>query len=462
MPGQWTLNVQRAVRGFAAAGIQIGDATPLFDFCEHVTVKATGLAGIAVIHQRTADEPIRFCVFEPSDRAAGGLVEVFERTMASLDELPARVNEWRSFRSATARLNNANVVEDQSKWLRAVATEKKSRLESIRESARLRAAGDIAASWEAAGFDFMHTPPPDAPPLACQRLPADINAVAPDLLAWHFPRDDKGKWPANRRLPLFRYDVDKRRMSAFCLLVATPLKRSGRPVLRAEWLQADLQTARLDTIPEVFDTRCANHFAPELLGLQPCDAHRFWSGESSLDIPPVECLRLQYTGQFEQAAKLAGLELDETILNCMQGRRVAHMCTCCAPLDQQLIEWSAVMTRTLTTLNLPRLAALARRDEERSHHKPRREPIPLIPFPLQRHVRKAHVALVLRDGSKPRLTIDTTGSGNRLPLSVWQRPCDVDLLRTGLLNEKDLPDAVASQFAIAIREVATSDCFRFC
>src|SRR4051812_6430238 len=161
MPGERTLNVQRAVRGFAAAGIQIGDPTPLFHFCEHVTVKATGLAGMGVIHQRTPDEPIRFCVFEPSDRAAGGFVEVFERTMASLDELPARVNEWRSFRSATARLNNATEA-DHPKWLRAVAAEKKQRLESIRESARLRAEGDIAASWEAAGFDFTQLPPPDA------------------------------------------------------------------------------------------------------------------------------------------------------------------------------------------------------------------------------------------------------------------------------------------------------------
>jgi hypothetical protein len=66
-------------------------------------------------------------------------------------------------------------------------------------------------------------------------------------------------------------------------------------------------------------------------------------------------------------------------------------------------------------------------------------PTPIIPFPLQRHIRKAHVALDLRDGQRPRLTIDTTGSGNRLPLALWRRPEDVDLLREGLLGPDDLP-----------------------
>ncbi len=47
------------------------------------------------------------------------------------------------------------------------------------------------------------------------------------------------------------------------------------------------------------------------------------------------------------------------------------------------------------------------------------------------------------------VTIDTTGSGNRLPIALWRRPVDVDLLHEGLLDPHSLPESVASQLGIA-------------
>jgi hypothetical protein len=321
----------------------------------------------------------------------------------------------------------------------------------VRASGQLRKAGDILGAWQAAGFDVKieRALPAGMPPLAKERLLEDFDAIAPDLVAWHLPRDDRGGWLINRRVPLFRYDCDKRRMMAFCLLVAMPKKRGDRPEIRAEWLQADLQTARLDGVPEKFDSRIVKNFSCELLGVDSRQACGFWSGRGSSNAPAIQIMQLQYEARFEKAGKLAGMEFDDTILDCMRARRVAHMCTCCAPLDQQLIEWSGVLKRTLTALNLARISALALRDQERTNRKPRKEPIPIVPFPLQRHIRKAHVALDIRDSRRPRLTIDTTASGNRLPLPLWNRPEDVDLLREGLLKPDDLPDAVALQLGIA-------------
>jgi hypothetical protein len=331
-----------------------------------------------------------------------------------------------------------------------VAKDKKKSLEALQESARLRRAGDIKGAWKAAGFDVkVKRPLPSATPaIAKKRLLEDLDNIAPDLLAWNLPRDDKGKWLLGRRVPLFRYDTDKRRMSAFCLVVAVPEKRSGRPEIRAEWLQADVQTARLDAVPEMFDTRRTKEFARELLGVESPKARALWSLKGLAKAAAAQVVPLQHEGQFEEAGRIAGVELDGLLLECMRGRRVAHMCTCCAPLDRQLIEWSVMLKKALTTLNFARVAGLALRDQVQCQRSPRKAPIPILPFPLQRHTRKAHLALDLRNPERPRLTIDTTGSGNRLPLALWKRPVDIDLLREGLLEADDLPDDVAVQLGI--------------
>jgi hypothetical protein len=136
--------------------------------------------------------------------------------------------------------------------------------------------------------------------------------------------------------------------------------------------------------------------------------------------------------------------------DCLRARRVAHMCTCCAPLDRQLKEWSAVLRRALLEANLPHFAMLMRRDLERTNRWPRDEPIPILPFPMQRHIKKAHPAVMLSETGNPRLCIDTTGSGIRVPLSVWHRPVDLDLLRTGLLVRDDLPASVVEFWGLGL------------
>lgn len=140
---EWNGDVRRAVRKFADAGIREASPTPLFHWCDHVTVAVDGLDGIGVIHQCNSIQPFRLCVFEPGERAGKGFVEVFERTLNSLDELPQKVAEWRAFRSKSGPLENTTAAQDHRKWLGAVAREKKKHLDAVRESGRPREAGDI-------------------------------------------------------------------------------------------------------------------------------------------------------------------------------------------------------------------------------------------------------------------------------------------------------------------------------
>lgn len=444
-PTRWTRDVLEKVRSLASAGVHEASTTILFQHVKHVTIRVDGLDGVGVIHQRDPSGPFNLCVFEPSTREKHGYAEIFERTMASLDELPQRVEEWRSFRSND--LDSTGLVK-RRKWLQEVATFKRSSLDNLRESYRLRAMGDLKGAWQAAGFDirFDRRLLDDTPSLARERLLQDFDSVAPDLLAWHLPCDEKGKLLLKRRLPLFRYDRDKRRMKDFCLVVATPDKRAGRPEILAEWVQADLHTARLDMVPEYFDVRVEQDFAPVLLGVERRKARSVWSARSTA--PAAKILRLQYQGQFLEAGKRAGVELDEVILECLQARRVAHMCTCCAPLDRQLIEWSGAARAALMELNFTRIAAVTLRDQERRSGKPRAEPLPLFPFPLQHHARKAHLALDVRNREQPRLTIDVTGSGNRVPIAVWKRPVEIDLLLEKLITPEELPQSVARQLGL--------------
>ncbi len=446
----WTHAVREAL---GRVGLKEAPMAPQFDWCEHVCVEVAGLDGYAVIHQRSQDLPFGFCVFEPGTSEDDEAVEVFERTMTSLDELPARVAEWRAFRQSTEAIDSASANANHQQWLKAVAKDKKRTIESLNESRSYRLAGDFARAWTAAGF-IVKVPSrlgKDVPPLATERLLEDLNSIVPDLLAWHLDRDEKGKLFLKRRVPLFRYDHDSQKHRSYCLVIALPEKRNKQPEVRAEWLQADAQTVRLDASPELFDTRVSPDFSKTFFGADATNVRAWCDPENKSRSGFLATHRDQFAGRFEEAANRAGIVLDSSILDCLRARRVADMCTCCGPLDKQLIEWSAVLRQALLAANLPCLGNLLRRDFHWKNRGPRNEPIPVLPFPMQRHTRKAHLAVILPKSGNLRLCVHTTGSGNRVPLSIWRRPLDFDLLRAGLLTADDLPVSVAEQWGYRSR-----------
>jgi hypothetical protein len=446
----WTLTARRALRRF---GLKETPTVPQFDWCDHVCVEVAELDGYAVIHQRDPNSPFGFCVFEPSDIKADETVEVFERRMKGLDELPERVSEWRAFRQSTDSIDMASSSADHLKWLKAVAVDKKKTTESLNESRRHRQAGDLPRAWKAAGFVVKVSSRlgKDVPPLAKERLLYDLNSIAPDLLAWHLDRDDKGKLFLKRRVPLFRYDRNARKHQSYCLIVALPDKRGGQPELRAEWLEPDLQSVRFDAAPELFDLRVSADF-PKTFFNADNTRLRTWSDPGSKSRAAfMATLRDQLAGRFEEAATRAGIDLDPSIMGCLRARRVTHMCTCCAPLDKQLKEWSAVLRRSLLAANLRHFATIMRRDLEQTQRWPRNEPVPILTFPMQRHNAKAHLSVIMTMSGNPRLCIHTSGSGTKVPVSVWHRPVDFDLLRAGLLTRDDLPVSVAQQYGFGAR-----------
>ncbi len=258
----------------------------------------------------------------------------------------------------------------------------------------------------------------------------------PELLAWHLPCDDTGQWFLKRRVPLFRYDYDKRRMLDLCLVVVLPDKRSGRARLTTEWLGADSQSVRMDATPEFFDARAIESFQANILRGKGRSANK----------QALQLWQLQTSGKFADACALVGLAMEDTIEDCLAQKRVSHMCTCCAELDEQLIAWSDLLKQTLLSLNLATLVPLLIRDQAR-RKQPRSDPIPILPFPMQRHTRKAHLAVDIRDPNQPRLVIDTTGSMNRVPSPIWKRPIEFDVLQYKLTEVSQFPEIVTEQFA---------------
>jgi hypothetical protein len=405
--------------------VRIDHNSDFFSMKPRIAIRVTSLDGLGIIHQQPANAPFSLCVFEPSNREESGLAEVFERAMQSLEELPNQIAAWQKFRSATTLTTlsavekaNAKIVQKTLREKLKLAAQFNTPITGSMEQ-RLALLG-IDVDMESLGRDWPHE--------TQSKLQEDMRSIIPERLAWHLPCDDTGRWFLKRRVPLFRYDRDKRRTLDACLTVVLPEKRSGRASLKTEWLNADSQSARLDATPEYFDERVANDFSKVILGSKR-----------------AATTKLQRSGKFAEACAIVGLELDDSIEECLATRRVTHMCTCCGELDEQLVAWSALLKQTLFEMNLATLVPLVVRDQAK-RARPRTEAIPILAFPLQRHTRKAHLALDIRNPKKPRLTIETTGSMNRVPIPIWKRPIEIDALQRKMMDTANLPTIIGEQF----------------
>ncbi len=317
-----------------------------------IAFRVRELEGVGFLHGNGREEAFSLCVFEPSERDSSGFVEVFERHMRSLDELPTQIAAWQAFRKNTnvstmteAQASYRKIVEKTWRWKQKLATQF---LTSGKASfAQRMAAVGIDVDVQALGADWSQA--------SKARLKQDLESIVPELLAWHLPCDDTGQWFLKRRVPLFRYDYDKRRMLDLCLVVVLPDKRSGRARLTTEWLGADSQSVRMDATPEFFDARAIESFQANILRGKGRSANK----------QALQLWQLQTSGKFADACALVGLAMEDTIEDCLAQKRVSHMCTCCAELDEQLIAWSDLLKQTLLSLNLATLVPLLIRDQAR-------------------------------------------------------------------------------------------------
>lgn len=430
--------------------VSIDDKVAFFNDRPRIAIRVQSLDGYGFIHEQTKSGHYSLCVFESSQSDSSEFVEVFERRMSSLTELPEHITAWQKFRSncsvsniAKAQAAQSKIIEKSWRW--------KQKYAALFQSTSSQSIGE---RLEALGIDVdIPSLGKDWPTESQARLKQDLNSIVPELLAWHLPCDDTGQWFLKRRAPLFRYDYDKRRMLDACLVVVLPEKRSDRARLTTDWLNADSQSIRLDATPEYFDSRAMDNFIEKILGglhkvsvsTNGKRAKRHDSTETTLPSKAAHLLELQSSGKFAEACELAGLELDDSIEACLAAKRVSHMCTCCAELDEQLTAWSEQLKQTLLSLNLAALAPQLIRDQNR-RARPRKEPIPILSFPLQRHTRKANFAIDIRNPGKPRLTIETTGSIHRVPISIWRRPIELDALQQRIADLSHIPKIIRKQF----------------
>lgn len=429
----------------------IDDESKFFDMRPRVAIRVKGLEGLGIIHRQGANGPFSLCVFEPSTSEESGFGEVFERDMLSLKELPKQIAAWKKFRSK----DSLKEISDIAKKYSSVV------LKAIREKQKVASCFERSTSvpleqrFASVGIDVdFRSLGVGLPSETQSQLQQDIQSIVPELLAWHMPCDDTGRWLLKRRVPLFRYDRDKRRMLDACLVVVLPDKRSGRARMTTEWLSADTQSARLDGTTEYFDLRFLKDFDAKILGGQIAmpkvqsrkgQSKRKANVEADIIIDISKTLALQYEGKYSEACAMVGLEIDDSIHDCLEAKRVAHMCTCCAELDLQLVAWSECLKETLLSMNLATMVPLIVRDQSK-RAAPRKDAIPIVPFPLQRHTKKANLSLDVRKLDKPRLTIDMTGSMNRVPISIWKRPVEFDAVARKLIDTAELPEIIRDQF----------------
>ena len=323
----------------------------------------------------------------------------------------------------------------------------------IEAAARRRSVGDWRGACAAADVDLFFDPDSVRRRhggAAAESLLADLRALAPDLLRWHLPRcgHGAGQLLEGLLIPLAEY-VDAG--TTLTLAAATP----RFALVAGQRIALTVLEGRADTDPAIrallqavhrrsaerYDLRRHRMFwdathAPRLRELCP--------GDAASAVDAEEIARMQDEGRAVDAWSAAGFE----VAIGMPGT------TATAEEQQRLTRWLATVP-----VNLPRLAERVR---------------DALPGAGQALIRCGSGAIVLslsgfeNDDGRPHAAIVAPRVVRKLracipavPDAAWVRPVDVDLLRLGLLEARELHPLVASALAEGVDEPAASGEWRY-
>jgi hypothetical protein len=327
----------------------------------------------------------------------------------------------------------------------------------------LRASGRLAEAWRLAGLASMFDPEraeqPGAAltPAARERLRADLAALLPLHLLWHFPRDERGLLSLGERVLLAAYE------SASPLGQGTQLWLAATAPARRK----DSQVVTLQLAPLIgenanhcwadarwrWDARARHAPRRERWGVEDLPLGRLglngWRdrlaadpSESSAAERAARCIALQDAGRLREALALYDVEVAPEVERLVDGRGVTF-----ASL-RETEPWARMTQERLRLAALGRFEPLARaaaaaRERWVAEKRSRRWSAPSLRlFWLPHQTQQSKGAVMLRprerDGSRPRLELEWSASNARLPAEAWQRPLEMDLLRFGLLTEDEL------------------------
>jgi hypothetical protein len=240
-------------------------------------------------------------------------------------------------------------------------------------------------------------------------------------VAANFPRDANGRLALKTTIPLTpRRGDGEASLSELALWYAAvgPERRSDPQVIRVgwHWCTGERQDHRWEQTPW------------------------YWSP----DVPPppneeerpevAETLHLQDAGHLLSALKLWNIETSGDVLDLLAGmeRQEGHTAT----VQQAIRRASLWRFADLVATERQRLETWRKAKKGRAPMMPAMK---LITLPHQTWIRKTSLLLGAGDeGGGSRLSLEDTGTNARLPLTLWQRPIEMDLRRFGLW-EGDAP-----------------------
>ncbi len=263
-----------------------------------------------------------------------------------------------------------------------------------------------------------------------QRLDDDLQHLAPDLVASHFPREEDGRFPLNVVVLLASYAayIPQTRDRQMWLIACAPKRRRDPQVITLSLasLIGVNHALRWDQARWLWDVRRAAASTRERwgvlgldlakLGLEKRAEHLAYFTQrcslrgAALADQVALCLLLQDEGRVEEACALFGVELTSSLLNMLHDRSMDR-------------GWAEPLFQALRYAALWRFAA-ALAGEKRQR---------LLWFPHQPYQSKASLMLVWANkrAGKVALDVEWTASNKQLAETAWKRPPDLDLIRFG-------------------------------
>lgn len=331
-----------------------------------------------------------------------------------------------------------------------------------------RQAGRLAEAWRLAGLhtaldpERLTQPGVALTPDARERLRADLAALLPLHLQWHYPRDERGRLLLGTRVLLAAYAsaTPLSQGRELWLSATAPARRREPQVVTLELapLIGENHTHVWAAAPWLWDARAQDAPREARWGVAALPLERLgWDGWQSLPAAtnhdltaaaPAEeraarCILLQDAGRLREALALYDVALDDYVGRLLDGERIRYV----AP--EELADWARTVQEAVRGAALWRFGPLlrdaaqgrARWVAEKRSRKWSPPTLRLFWLPHQTQQSKAAVLLRSheRDGSRPRLEMESSASNARLPAVAWERPLEIDLLRFGLLAESDLP-----------------------
>ncbi len=279
---------------------------------------------------------------------------------------------------------------------------------------------------------------------ACAAFTRDLDHLSARRALANFPRDARGRLELGETVLLATYACTQSqgRDRQMWLAARGPARRRDPQVVTLELtaLIGNNHAHRWEHARWLWDERAASANEEARWGVANLDIGRLGLDDRATHLARFEracdrpgarladrvarCILLQDEGRVDEAMAVFGVELSGSVQNILHGRVIKY---------QHVEAWTCALNREL------RAAAPWRFEAALKHwaatkgggHKPLRRR--LFALPHQAFQSKASLMLVgERDGSAPRLEIESTASNFRLPQVEWRRPLDLDLARFGL------------------------------